>query len=938
MTEITGAAAMNRSLVAILALAFALSGPVADAAPTIPAYGKVVSQSFDAPSGVTETHLANGLSILSKEVHAAPVAYFSVWYRVGARNEISGRTGLSHILEHMMFKGTKTLPPSAIGRLLMGNGAILNASTSQDRTEYHELIAADRLELAVKIEADRMMNSAFDPAELAREMTVVRSELEGKDNDPVHDLDGNLYEPVAFLEHPYHWPTIGWREDVEAVANRRDVIYEYYKQHYMPNNAFVVVVGDFKTADIVALCQKYFGVYPAGTVETHHITAEPPQRGERRVVLRRPGTTGHLLIAYHVPKIGQPDHYVLDVLSTILSSGRGSRLYRALVDTGLANNATGSDPDALDPYIFEYSASIRKGVAAGDVEKAINAEVEKLKTAPVTDDEIKRAVSQMEARYVFAKDSVSSQAGRIGTLEIQIGYKYMDTYLDRIRAVTPADIQKAAQTYFVDDNKTVAVFEPQPLPANTAPSARPVAEQSAAPAKITDPKQKAALDKLLATYLPEPAKRSATPRPKPTRVVLDNGVVVIVDENHANSTVSLSGRIVTGAMLDPEGKWGTARLTAALLPFGTESRTALQLALALESVGASVGIGASTELTNLSAGCQSKDFATTIGVLADELRHPTFPDVEFQKLRGRALSGLAQARQDTGGPGGAGTLADIAFSQAVYPKGHPYWQPTLDQQEQALKALTADDLKAFYSSYYRPDTLVLAIVGDVKTDDAIATVKAAFGDWAKPSTAAPTTAVPDIQAASAPAPDQAIVVDGSPQTSVLWGYAGTLHRNDKEFYAATVLSYILGGSVFDSRLGSAIRDKNGLAYTVSSNFVATHGAGPIQVFVGTNPNNARKAIGMVKSIVADVREHGVTADEVDHAKRYLTGSYPLRLETNSGIASQLLVGEDYGIGLDYIDRRNALIGSVTLADVNAAARKYLAPERATLVTAGAAVP
>ncbi|HEX5323037.1 MAG TPA: pitrilysin family protein, partial [Capsulimonadaceae bacterium] len=221
-------------------LAIFLAAVLCFAAPTavqaaIPPYGRIVSQSYDKAQMVTETHLANGLTILSKEVHAAPVVYFSVYYKVGSIDEISGQTGLSHILEHMMFKGTHDLPPGSIAALFQRNGGQINAATGPDFTYYHELIAADRLELSVRVEADRMENSAFDPTQLQHEMTVVRSELEGDSNDPGYQLYSFAFLPTAFAAHPYHWPTIGWRSDVEAVANNRAMIYKYYRQHYMPN-------------------------------------------------------------------------------------------------------------------------------------------------------------------------------------------------------------------------------------------------------------------------------------------------------------------------------------------------------------------------------------------------------------------------------------------------------------------------------------------------------------------------------------------------------------------------------------------------------------------------------------------------------------------------------------------------------------------------------
>ena len=920
----------------LAAAAAVLLPAAAHAAPAPANYGAVVSQSFDKAQGVTETHLANGLMILSKESHAAPVAYFSVWYKVGSRNEISGQTGLSHILEHMMFKGTTDLPPGAIDHLFLTNGGEINASTAEDRTEYHELIASDRLELAARIEADRMENSKFDPAELAHEMTVVRSELEGDNNSPGYDLYTNTFLPQAFEAHPYHWPVIGWRTDVEAVSSRRDVIYNYYRQHYMPNNAVVVMVGDFDTKKAVGIVQKYFGVYPAGQLEQHHITPEPPQRGERRVTLKRPGTTGQVLIGYHVPETGSPDHYVLDVMSQILSGGRSARLYQDLVEKGIAQSASGGDEDNRDPYLMTFDGTPSAGVTNAAVEAGLEAEVAKLQTTPVTADELARAIKQTEAGFIYQNDSVSGQANDLGSYAVIGLPHYRDTYLDKIRAVTPADIQRVAKTYLTADNRTVAYFDPQPLPPGAAPPPPPVTDNFGAAKPVTDPKQKAtlaALDKEFNSVSASAAKPAAAP--KPTRVVLPNGMVLIVQENHANKTIALSGFVRAGTAFDPDGKYGDAEMTAAMLGRGTTTKTALQLALELESVGASVAIGAGTESATIGGASLSSDFGLTLNTLADELQRPSFPPDQLERLRAQILSGIEDARQDTGGTGGAGAQAEIAFRQAIYPKGHPYWTPSLDQSAAAIKSLTRADLLGFYNSYYRPDATALVVVGDVNTPDVVRQVTAAFGGWPKPAAPARPLVIPNVPVpAKAPAPIVIPLAD-APQTSILFGYSGGLTQTSPDYYAAQILNYTLGGDTFGSRLGKTIRDQNGLAYSVYSGFDASHGAGPFQVFIGANPKNAARAITFMRQIITQEQQYGVTPDEVRQAKLYITGSYPLRLETNAGVAGVLTLAEDYGLGLDFPQRRNALYNAVTVDQVNAAATKYLHPGTGVLVIAGA---
>ena len=925
----------NRRYFNCLAAAAVLLLPAA-AAQATPNYGTVVSQSVDKVQGVTETHLANGLTILSKEAHAAPVVYFSVWYKVGSRNEISGQTGLSHILEHMMFKGTNDLPPGAIDHLFLTNGGEINASTGEDRTEYHELIAADRLELAARIEADRMENSKFDPTELAHEMTVVRSELEGDANSPGFDLEANTFTPAAFTSHPYHWPVIGWRTDVEAVSGRRDVIYDYYRKHYMPNNAIVVMVGDFDTKKAVAIVQKQFGIYPAGILDTHNITPEPPQRGERRVTLKRPGTTGEVLVGYHVPETGQPDHYVLDVISQILSGGRSARLYQALVEKGIAQSASGNDSDNKDPYLMVFDGTPSAGVTNNAVETALEAEIAKLQTTPVTAGELARAITQTEAAFIYQNDSVSGQANDLGAYAVIGLPHYRATYLNKIRAVTAADIQRAAKTYFTADNRTVAYFDPQPVPAGAIPPPPPVTDNFGSAKPVTDPRQKALLANLDKEFNSvSPATTKPASAPKPTRIVLPNGMTLIVQENHANKTVALSGFVRAGSAFDPDGKYGDAQMTAAMLGRGTTTKTALQLALSLESVGASVGIGAGEESASLGGASLSQDFGLTLNTLADELQRSSFPTDQIERLRAQILSGIEDSRQDTGGTGGAGTQAEIAFAQAIYPKGHPYWDPTLDQSAAAIKSLTRADLTAFYNTYYRPDTTALVVVGDVNTPDVIKQVTAAFGGWPKPASPAPALRIPDVPVpAKAPAPIVIPLAD-APQTSILFGYSGGLTQTSPDYFAAQILNYTLGGDTFGSRLGKSIRDENGLAYSVSSGFEARHGAGPFQVFVGANPKNATRAITLLRQILTQEQQYGVTPDEVRLAKLYITGSYPLRLETNAGVAGVLTLAEDYGLGLDFPQRRNALYNAVTVEQVNAAAKKYLHPGTGVLVIAGA---
>ncbi len=894
-------------------------------------YGRIVSQSYDSAQQITETDLANGLVVLTREVHSAPVVEVRVVYKVGSHNEISGQTGLSHILEHMMFKGTTTLPAGAIDYLFRQAGADNNAQTDQDTTQYHELVQSNRLEPMIRLEADRMENSAFRPNDLASEMTVVRSELEGDVNDPDYELYSFGLLPAAFSANSYRWPAIGYVSDVEAVQHNRALIYRYYKQHYMPNNAVVVLVGDFKSANAVALCQKYFGSYAPGTLEQHHITPEPKQTGERRTVLQRPGTTGELLVAFHDPGLGTDDHYTMDVIGTILSGGVSARLYQDMVATGLAQSAGMDDPDMKDPYLDIFDAVPQAGVGLDKLEGGIEAEITKLQTAPVSQAELQQAINQIDANFVYQRDSIDDQSENIGNYAGIASYKYDDTYLRRIGQVTPAMIQAVAQKYFTATNRTVARFEPVALPPGQTLPPPPSGEHFGS--RQSSSQQAAAFSPIAQSYgLSSFAPAKVTE--KPTRVVLPNGMVLIVQENHSNPDVAIAGYVKAGSVFDTNNKQ-VSSMTAEMLGRGTQTKTYLQLAQQLESVGASADIAPGLQTVSIDGQCLTHDFSLTVDTLADELTHPSFPQDQLTKLIQESYSGLEQARQDTGSTGGAGTLADIAFARALYPAGHPFSSPTLDEIEAQTRSMTRDQLAGFYQKYYRPDSAVLVVVGDVTPQQAETVVENAFGGWAKPASSAPQIVIPDVAPpATAPAPELLSLADAT-QTSILYGFPGELKRTDKDYYATVLANYVLGGDVFAARLGHEIRDVDGLTYTVYSSFSASLGAGPFEVFAGTNPANANRTLDAIRRITTNFAANGATPEELRQAKTFLTGAYPATLSTNDGVASLLVRSELYGLGLDYPNRYLSILNDVTLAQVNAAAKRHLVPDRAAVILSGA---
>jgi len=410
---------------------------------------------------VQEFALNNGLKILLVEEPKAPVVTVQVWYKVGSRNEVMGRAGLSHMLEHMMFKGTPKYGKGTFSQIIKKNGGNDNAFTSQDYTAYFETLAADKLDLALELEADRLQGLLLDDKEFQLEREVVKEErrLRVEDVPPAYLVE-QMYAQ-AFMTHPYHWPIIGWFNDLDAMTIQD--LTAYYKTHYAPNNATLVIVGDVKAETALPLIRKYFDGIPKGTPPTPTSVVEPEQKGERRIVVKREAQLPFIYFGYKAPNFTSPDVRALAVLESILSGGRSARLYDALVyrkPLALQVGA-GYNELAADPELFTFYAVVNPNAKIADVEKAVLIEIDRLKKSPPSDMEMQKARNQVEAKYLFEQDSIFRKAMLLGTAETAgAGWRYIADYVDKVRAVTKEDIQRVARKYLNDDTRTVGILIP----------------------------------------------------------------------------------------------------------------------------------------------------------------------------------------------------------------------------------------------------------------------------------------------------------------------------------------------------------------------------------------------------------------------------------------------------------------------------------------------
>ena len=410
--------------------------------------------------GVKEYTLDNGLKILLMEEHKAPVATFQIWYRVGSRNESPGNTGMSHLLEHMMFKGTKKYGPKTFSQTVQRNGGNDNAFTSKEYTAYFETFSSDRIWLSLDMESDRMRGILLDPKEFNSERDVVKEERRlNHEDDPESALYEKMME-VAFLNHPYRIPTIGWMDDLTNM--KVEDLKVHYDTHYVPNNATIVVVGDFDSEKMLREIKKQFGSIPKGAEPRKVTIEEPLQKGERRLFLKKEAELPVLIAGYHVPALTHKDSYPLSVLELVLSAGKSSRLYKSLVYEKQMALYAGGDYSMVstDPSMFYIYAASMPGKPVEEVEKAIYAEIDKFKTEPVTEKELTKAKNQIEASFIMGQDSNFNRAMLLGQYETVASWKLLDKYVDEMRKVTAEDVMRVAKQYFSEDNRTVGILVP----------------------------------------------------------------------------------------------------------------------------------------------------------------------------------------------------------------------------------------------------------------------------------------------------------------------------------------------------------------------------------------------------------------------------------------------------------------------------------------------
>ena len=871
---------------------------------------------------VRKTILDNGLTVLTKEVHTAPVVTVQVWYKVGSRQEAPGVNGIAHQLEHMLFKGTNERPIQ-FGRLFSALGSASNAFTSYDNTAYFGTVEREKLTALLTLEADRMQNSRIEASQLETEKRVVISELQGYENSPEYRLNRAVMR-AAFPNQAYGLPVGGTKADVQNFTHAK--VLDYYRQHYSPDNATLIVVGDFQTESVLSAIQETFGKVAKSSRSAALSNNKPqttgipqPTANKTPIVLREEGSASFMQEVYPLPAVNHPDVPALDVMDYILTGGRNSRLHQALVESGLASEMSGGAANLIEAGWYELSATAAPGQKLEPIEQVLTSELTKLTDKGVTEEELQRAKTQLSANVILSLRDITSQAMQLGSDQSTAGdYRFTERYLAAVKTVSTADVQRVAKTYLTSSNRTVGFFEPTTLkgePGETSTDGAQTSESFNAGLPV-DPAE-------VAKYLPplqSPGKSMSQSLPQ--EFSLANGMRVLLMPDASNPTVTLSGHMLAGSEFDSTAKAGLASLTAENLMNGTKTRDALSLAKALEDRGASLGFSANREGVQVEGNGLAADLPVLIQTFADVVQNATFPTDKLELTRQQSLTGL-EVELDS-----PAQLGRRTFQQAVYPENHPFHAfPT----PESLQGITREDVLSFYQQHYRPDTTVLAMVGNFDLEKVRALLESQLSGW-QATGQAPVANYPEVQL-----PKKIVqlnpVIPGKAQAVTLLGYRG-IDRKDPRFYAALVLNQIVGGDTLSSRLGTEIRDRQGLTYGIYSYFQAGLQPGPFLVQMQTSPEDAQKAIASTISLLKQMQEKGVTNNEVSAAKRSLKSQYPVALANPDELAQTILRNEVYGLSKSEIREFVGQVESVTLEQVNQAAKELLHPDNLVVVTAG----
>ena len=902
---------MLRHAAAALSVTFVLTlGAPAFAADTAP------------PIVYQERTLPNGLRVFSSVDRTTPNVTVQVWYGVGSKDDPVGRSGFAHLFEHMMFKATRDMPSETIDRMTEDVGGFNNASTYDDFTNYYEVVPANHLQRLLWVESQRLGSLVVDESTFKSERDVVKEELR---QSVLSQPYGRLFyldvPRASYQVHPYKRPGIGSIEELDAATI--DDVRAFHAAYYRPDNAALIVVGNFDQKEVDAWVDKYFAAIKRPAEPMKRVSAVEPPRTQPGVY-KGYGPNVPLpavVMTWHAPDAASPDAAALTVLDAILSSGKSSRLYDSLVyEQQIAAEVYSDASLPQQPGMVMAGAILASGKTLADGEKALLAQIARLRDEPVTEAELAEAKNELIASKLRERETIDGRAFAIGYALNTAGDPALaNRQLAELQAVTAADVQRVARKYLADNSRMTILYQPE--------AARPAGEpdQTPKPPVVASTKYTGPVVTLAPAgqrVAPPPVGTPVTPvLPSPTEKTLANGLKVIVAKSSDLPLVSAELTVRTGAAADPQGLAGAVGMTAGMLTEGTKTRSAQQIASQSEALGATLSSGGGQDSSYVSLNVMPDKLPAAMAIMADVTRNPAFAQEELDRQRAQALDGLSVAFQSPG------QLAGFAASPVIF-SGTPFGHVATGTQT-SLPKIQAGDLATLHATYFRPDNAILVLTGDITPEQGLALAEQAFGDWKAPASPAP--------ARVAVTPDEkprAIAIDlpGTGQAAVTVVKAA-ISRGDPAYYPGIVTNSVLGGG-YSARLNQEIRIKRGLSYGANSRLSAMRTTGLFRASAQTKNESAPQVLDLIVAELSRLAQAPASAEELKARKSVLIGGFGRELATTDGLAGILGSLALYDLPLTEVGAYTGKVEAVTAGEVQAFAKQNLDPAKASVIVAG----
>ena len=867
--------------------------------------------------GITEYQLDNGLRVVLFPDNSNPKVTVNVTYLVGSRHEGYGESGMAHLLEHMLFRGTTT--HQDVKTEIRNHGGDFNGTTSLDRTNYFETMPAtdENLKWALEMEADRMIHSRVSRQDLDAEMTVVRNEFERGENNAARVLEERVMAS-AFVWHNYGRTTIGARSDIENVPIER--LQAFYRNYYQPDNAVLIVAGKMDEAKTLGWIQASFGTIekPARKLIPTY-TVEPTQDGEREVTLRRVGDNQVIMMAFHIPSGADPDAAPLNILGSILDDAPAGRLYKALVESKKAISVNVQNNQSFDAGYFLITATVRKESSLADVRQTILDVVDGLVKEPPSKEEVDRIRTSQIKDFALMFNRSDRVAGQLSEYSSLGDWRLMFVDRDRTEKVTPADVARVAKDYLKSSNRTIGQF----IPTETAPLRADIRPTANVAAVVNNYGGRAAIA-AGETFDPSPANIDA----RTQRFTLPNGMkLALLNKKTRGGAVNASLALHYGDEKSVFAQGTAAQLAGAMLMRGTTAHTRQQLQDELDKLKVQMGANASETDATVNLATLRDNLPAALKLAAEVLRHPSFPESEFEPLRQGLLGRIEGNRKEPA------ALAPLALRKHYnrYPKGDPRAIQTFDESIQEYKSVTLDEARKFYQEFFGASNAELAIVGDFDVDAVRKVVEAEFGSWKSPKPYSLVLRTRD----EVPAINTTIDTPDKANAVFMVGFTVAMNEDDPD-YAALLLANNMFGGDLKSRLFHRIREVEGLSYGVGSAYAVSTRSKFAQFMVQATclPANVAKVEAIFNDEFAKLLKDGFADDEVAAAKKTYLDDRTLGRSNDAGLARALTRNAQFGWTMSRDADLDAKVMALTPAQILTAVKKHWDPKLMTYVKAG----